>query len=352
MSDHGIPEKVIHLPGEEISWVGACPWTGDLCVGTGSGKFMLLREGPGGFQPVDAWQFATEPINGVAFWGEWVGVSTRAEVVVARWNAGTGEVDRIEEPHFDGGAHGIEAVASRGFLAPLGGGDLLEIGFEASRIILSMGHIDAPGLNLYKVARLGASEGGEVFACAARRGGLLSIPHAGKVQPRFVSRQFPGLDLIDVCSLSPGRRPLAVAALAADLTLLLGHDIEGEGASDFRAFRLEQMTGKGSALMCVGGQLFVLTSREFLALPDLATQFLAGEPLNRPTHYFGMSIRPSDAYLLSDLAIGLLVGDDVHIYPINRLLGEVARRSSGTLTSLDVPDFSSSMLDMSLMQLI
>ena len=109
-----------HLfPGQEISWAGHCPWTNEWCFGTESGALFLLPpsldippEGVAGREI-----FEDEAINGVAFSGDLLAISSRSEVIVGvRRSAAGSDLGRLE-PSYKGGAHGIVANVSGGFIA-------------------------------------------------------------------------------------------------------------------------------------------------------------------------------------------------------------------------------------------
>ena len=187
-------EGVTHqLIGEEFSWAGECPWTGGLGFGTYSGRlFMPL----GVDQEVDLpAPISEEAVNEAAFAGTLLGVSTRCDVSVLELSPTDRRIKRLGAP-FDGGAHGIVATAAGGFLAPLGPDGLLFLDADPGpdrRLRTRIGRIDSDALVLYKLRSLCTFGGrGEVFACAARRGGLLVLVlDRDAVRPPIVGYQSP-----------------------------------------------------------------------------------------------------------------------------------------------------------------
>jgi hypothetical protein len=284
--------------GQEISWVGECPWTGGLCFGTYSGRLsMPPRDGPvARFTPV-----AEEAINDVAFAGDLMGVSARSEVAVFEGDPASGSAAPLDKP-FGGGAHGIVATAAGGFVAPLGAEGLLFIdrGTEPDRPLeMRIGRMDRGLANFYKVAHLGAvEERGEVLACVARHDGLLAITlDRGDVQSPLVDLPLSGFDLVDVCSLRSPQWPLAVAVLGADRTILLSRNIL---EARFHLIRFNDLPGRAYSLLSAQGHLFLLTSDKMVVLPDLAARFLAGESIpDRVPSLTGLE-RAADAFLAYD----------------------------------------------------
>ena len=326
------------LKGQEISWAGGCPWTGGLCLGTDGGVIAMPIEGVGMQEP-DLWHVAREPINGVAFAGDFIGVSTPAEVVLLRRDPSTGDIGRVGEP-FGGGAHGIVATASGTFLAPLDGDRLLEMACDGRGHTMGVVHFSQDSLNLYKLAGLGVVDGEEVFACAARKGGLLTFASGrGQIHPPIIRHPLAGLDLVGVCPLGSPGHPRAVAGLGADGTLVFCRDIR-EGK--FTGLRFDGLRVVAYELLAARGHLFVLTRDSLLALPGLATRFLEGQPL-APTPAIEVPIRGSDAFLLPD-AIGLIVGGRLDSCPIASLIDPAAQikalpaRASVELDSGRLPD--------------
>lgn len=310
--------KIARISGQEVSWIGPCPWTGGYGFGTDSGKILLPKKKPGAgeSEEVKWWPVASEPINGVAFSGDFMAVSTRAEVVVCRYDPVSGGFAH-ETERFEGGAHGIAARASGGFLAPLGSGGLLRVDFNGVTPVMSIGDFGQNSPNLYKLFNLGVIDGEEVFACAARKDGLLSIRlDRGRIQFPIYGHTADSFDLIDVCPLDTSRRPLAAAALSVDRSIIFWDDIRDE---PLYVLQIEGLTGRGYSLICSQGHLFLLTSTTLMILPDLATLFLNGGMSNRPGEGFGKSIRASDAFLL-DGEIGLIVKDHVEALPIGELV--------------------------------
>ena len=102
---------------DEITWAGDCPWTGSYCFSSENGKVLFYND-DGKVASLEFSEIvANEAINGVAFFQEFIGVSTRSEINFYRLGPG-----RIFEPvgAGPGGAHGILATPGGQFVAPMG----------------------------------------------------------------------------------------------------------------------------------------------------------------------------------------------------------------------------------------
>jgi hypothetical protein len=296
------------IEGEEISWVGECPWTDAPCFGTDQGKLFMpgrTRDfiGPNADE-------AFEAINGAAFAGDLVGISTRDNVVVFDRTDGKGTP-------FDGGAHHIVATASGGFVAPLGVNGLLFVTVGPDRIpSLRTGRLPQTDLDFYRIASLGESGGSEILACAARRSGLLAIPLKGTQAWKPINHPFAQLDLIDVCSLRSTRWPLSAAALSSNGTLLLTRNLLEERPG---SLSIAGLTGKAYSLLTAKGHLFVLTGDSMFVLPNLASRFLEGQSLAQPMEIRQMPIKAVDAFLVYD-QVYFVLPDEVLSFGIDRLV--------------------------------
>jgi hypothetical protein len=301
MSSRGIIDRVLHqVPGEAISWIGPCPWTGGVAYGTESGKLFVGE---------DAWPFSSEAINGVAFSGDWGCVTTGEDVAIFDRDR-----RRIEKCEF--GAHGVIPLKTGGFLAPLGPSGLM---------LAQVGPQGLPEVNIqrfaseqfigYQACSLGVVDGIEFFACAARRGGIVveMVPPLDPHRPPMVhgSGQF---DIVDVCSLGP---PLAAAALAIDGTLFFGRDLVAEPADmlSVTAFR-----GRAYSLRRIGDHLVILGSENLLVFPEFAANYLAGRR-SKGQPYLIIPVQASEIFAIED-DLYTLEGDDAVSYPIRSLIDQ------------------------------
>ena len=305
MNDRIISGIGHRIPGEEITWAGRCPSTGELCFGTASGRLFLV---PADTLPapdkVDGPKVTDEPINAVAFSGELIGISSRSEVSIARRRP-DGGLDR-HEPFFDGGAHGIVPTSSGGFIASLGSDGLLLITSEAGKIEARVGAIEGMTPDFYRLTPLGQIRDNEVFACAARESGLLTITVQGGLVMSITGHQFDGIDLVDVCPLRSPAAPFGVVALNLDGNLLMTKNVL-EGEPLILAF--DELHGPAYSVLSAQGHVFVLTSTELVIFPDLVADFLAGRAMDRILTASAMPVHADEAFLLDEDAV-LVTEDD------------------------------------------
>lgn len=289
MSSLGIIDRVLHrVPGEAISWIGPCPWTGGVAYGTESGKLFVGE---------DAWPFSSEAINGVAFSGDWGCVTTGEDVAIF-------DRDRRRVEKYQFGAHGVTTLKTGGFLAPLGPSGLMFAQIDSQgEPEVRIQRFESERFNGYQACSLGVVHGVEYFACAARRDGIVveMVPPQDPHRPPTVhgSGQF---DIVDVCSLG---LPLAAVALAIDGTLFFGRDLVVEPADmlSVTAFR-----GRAYSLRRIGDHLVILGSENLLIFPGLVANYLAGRR-GQKHRYLTMHVQASEIFAIGD-DLYTLEGDD------------------------------------------
>jgi len=312
--------------GKTLSWAGLCPWTGNLCFGDESGGIHIPMPGPRGGRPSSvahailparSFQPCTDAVNGIAFAGDLIGCTSRMEVVVAR-RCGV----RPYEHEFSGGAHGIVSSTSSGFLAPIGfDGVLLLQPVDEERLSTTAVCRSDHELNCYRMVRLGVGSVGETFACAARKGGVLSFAsEGGMIVSNGFQHVFNGYDIIDVCSIGVPEMPSAIACLSRNGGIFLISDALGLNRP--LALKYDAISGTPYTILSSHGHLFVLTNKEFVCLPDVAGKFLRGETLSlkQPARATAMPISAADAFGLGETIL-LLDEEGVTEYVIADLVG-------------------------------
>jgi hypothetical protein len=310
------------FPNHEVSWVGECPWTRGLCYGTEEGKLLISTEEDFGKIATLDLVKSGEVINGVAFAHEnLLAASTRDEVVFYRHPTESEPLNLIPVgPTFDGGAHGIVATSAGCFVAPFDYNGLLLMDVRSDQTYTQRIMKPSGGEhNFYKLARLGMSERGDVFACALRKGGLLGMMlphHRGPEQP--VAHLFQGLDVIDVCSLKDPSHPFASACLGIDRTIVLTRNILEDVTS--LALNFDVLEGTAYTVLTAKGHLFILTSESLVTLPNLVSRFLAGDSLNGPMSFLVSVVRAVDAYLAYDRWILLELPEGVARLEVDQLV--------------------------------
>jgi hypothetical protein len=259
------------IVGEELSWVGDCPWTDTLSFGTESGKFIVFPERAS----PQADQVLEEPINGVAFSGEFAAFSSRGSVLLARRNQ-SGSNELIGYPiWYTGGAHGVVASSFGGFIAPAGpsGVLLLSPTNDKNGFDVRIAQNNQSPFYAYKLVIAGRNDQqDEIVAFSARERGILAFAYAGKkTDMSAFGHTFEDLDIVSVCALNHPSLPRGVAALSRDCKIILIRDVTSH--SDISAFYYPELSGTGYDLIASQGHLFVLTNESFVSLDGLIDDF-------------------------------------------------------------------------------
>jgi hypothetical protein len=318
MSPPRVENKIYRVPGEEITWAGECPWTGTLCFGTESGKVIYFPDIERGQRTELKLATPSEAINGVAFWRDFLGVSTRSEVSLYKLSSSGDEIEFVTgAPR---GAHGILATPKGRFLSPLGPDGMLCI--DADRFSQTgpwIDHARQAVLNYYKLIYLDHSGDDEILACAARMDGLLRIPlNKDQAEGRVVGFTSPDIDLVDICPLASSEWPFAVSGLSLDRSLIFVRNILDD--VEPRRLRFEEMLGTPYSILSAQGHLFVLTSDELVILPDLASRFLNEEPMDRLVHGRHSLVQAVEAYVAGGKELLIVTDDGVTVLEIARLV--------------------------------
>jgi hypothetical protein len=318
------------LANDEITRAGECPWTGGYCFGTESGKVLFY--GPHGQVPSleSCETVAEEAINGVAFFQEFLGVTTRSEINLYR----RGPQRTLETVGAGpGGAHGNVATPGGQFVAPMGTEGLFCFDVSPSRAWID--HAKDQKHNYYSLRYLASCESQETLACAARDDGLLTIrlDKNESVTP-IVGLTAPGIDFIDVCSLHVPAWPYAVAALCLDRSVIFVRNMLTFEIP--QTVRFDRFRGIPYSISSAQGHLLVLTSEEIVILPGLGSRFASGEPLDRPIHYRHKAIHAVDAFVSQDRELLILTDDGVNAFEISKLVNG-RPEAVGLVESPDAP---------------
>ena len=200
-----ITGKSLHFPGPQVTWAGEFPWTRALCFGTEDGS-IGVRSVNGDEISYGPIVESGEAINGVAFSRNMVAISTCGELLINRHPFPGG----LQTTVYNGGAHGVVATGSGGFLAPVGSSGLIQVELLPDG---RLQHRELRGrdaeLYFYRMARLGRTDrGDEIFACAGRNDGLMAItiksdgvPSGIVVSKGFITTGDEKIDIVDVCRL-------------------------------------------------------------------------------------------------------------------------------------------------------
>jgi hypothetical protein len=309
-----------------VSYAGDCPLNGGFCFGSEDGKLLITDEEIGNRRVLTETTPSREPINGVAFIGDVIGVSTRGDVAFLTPKKG-------ERPGFrsvvDAGARAIQASSSGYFVAPMGPYGILQVKPEdGPRQSVIVSRVSDIPLNFYRVITI-ATSSYEIVACAARAGGVASTTLSGDMHSmrRITSVTFPGLDLVDVCSLGLGSGS-AVAAVAMNSTLVLLRDVLLERSPV--TIRFNEIKGTAYRVFCYDGSLLVLTSTSLYVLSGLARRFLDGEDVLRVTiPVREVRMEAVDANMCRDRWMLVVLADQVYRLDVALLLGQPPRDEVG-----------------------
>jgi hypothetical protein len=308
----GVKKHFYKIQGQSISWVGECPWTDTLCFGGEDGKLIISRGCPDNGKKANTnfFPLATDAINAVAFADNLFALSSRNEVVVGRRQAPKdGDGLDVFRHEFRGGAHGVVASQTGAFLAPIGDQGLLILKHDHGKAdAQTASHRDFP-FNFYKLIRLGTGpQGEEVFASASRGDGLLAFCFSEEpVSVSGTRRGFQAYDIVDVCPLNDPHHPLAVACVSRSRAIFLIRNVL-EDQTPF-ALTFGGIQGTPYTLLSAQGHLFLLTDRELVTLPNVASRFLRDEFLAGPLEIACVPVNVSEAFLRQDQAI-LLIEED------------------------------------------
>jgi hypothetical protein len=316
--------STIRLPDFEISWAGENPWNGGLCFGSDDGRLKTTNLGNTQGPPITRVAESGEAINGVAFSGSRMAVSTRSEVVLI--DLGRPGSQQGTRTVFDGGAHHVIATTAGGFLAPLGVDGLLMTICEPGPVQLWKAfRLRERATNLYKLAHLQNNR----FICAARHDGCLVITLSpdGPVNNR--NFRASGLDVVDVCSLGSTQYPFRAAYLGADCSLYLSRDVLNGPPP--QTLRFNKLRGVAYSLLCSQERLFLVTSEAIYVFPDLASTYLSGNYVGSPTRVKEIPLKAVDAYIAYDRLL-IVMPDMAMMASVGELAGGV--EIGGTSTSI------------------
>lgn len=304
----------IGFPDFDISWAGrARPWREGFCFGSEDGriKFAEIKfaefDSPEGPDPIVVAKSnpivvaeSREAINGVAFSGDMMAVSTRGEVVF--WHVSDSSTEGYESRTFAAGAHGVTVTPMGTFVAPLGIDGLL-IKNPKSFDRLATTRIMPRGRTtyIYKLVsvRSTSNPDGELLVCAARRDGV-AIVFTELNSPRgyLNTLRSPGNDIVDVCNIGAIEAPSAVAAIGKDCSLHLIRDAYFPGKPP--TLRFNGLIGAAYRIPIAHGHIFLLTSRMLYAFPGLASRFLKSERPDGYTTAWALPFEAVDANIAGD----------------------------------------------------
>jgi hypothetical protein len=324
-------KKDVFKPNCETSWVGECPWTQTLWFGSEDGKlYFAPPDSPASrdseivtatISPMSSISVATDPINEVAFAGDYFAASSRNEVAVGR-RPGPGSTEyQIYAHPFIGGAHGVVASRSGAFLAPIADQGLLILEVSGQDVSARIASPPEVPFNFYRLIRLGIGDSNNAFAVAGRRDGLMALDLDEESNARSVIHHpSEGHDIVDVCSLRDASFPFAAACVSRDCMLFFFRNVLEEEAPT--KFNLGNLEDTAYTLLSARGHLFLLTDSKLVVMPNLASRFLRGEQLGRELEVSLVHIDAAEAFLLGDHTLVFIEASRVSGFPISELVGK------------------------------
>ncbi len=282
------------FPGSELSWAGEGPRPNLISLGTVDGKLSFSGElSQTDVQGPIFVSKASEAINGVAFSGDLLGVSTRADIVIVRdfssINNGKSGLILI-----DRGAHEIAAMPPGNFIAPVGKDGLLFIEPRDGGVVSTTVRLKETPFYNYKASVMGITPNGECVASVLRQDGLSVVLRNGDSWSG--SRwTFSKLDIVDVTPITNAEFPFGLAVVGIDNSIHFVRDVFTDRKP--RTFRFDGLSGKAYRLLSCNGHVFLLTSRRFYIFVDLASRFLGDSELDSPVTVGEFPCDPIDVNL-------------------------------------------------------
>ncbi len=310
--------KSIQLEAFPVTWVGENPFRPGFFFGSEDGRILLTDEDGKTLLGPMRGSISGEAINGVARSGDWLAISTRAEVTLFSLRMEiAAKYGPMGVPH---GAHGIITGPSGTFLAPMGTTGIMRlkpglgprdpVGFLSPK---------KEGMYFYRLIALPGRGGRDFLACATRKGGLglAEVDWDDPVYDMAVSNT-PDFDATDVCDLGGAVDSPSVGSVGYDGTIVLVRDALGR--RDLRKIKFREMKGFPSRLMSARGHLIVLTNQGVYLFPYLSERFVTG---NLPDH-FGTSVEwlPLDAVDAATVAgrwLLVVLHDEIRRFDLDRI---------------------------------
>jgi hypothetical protein len=330
--------------GPDVTWIGPNPFGSGLCLGFDNGTIILSVTATGYTTPPQKISPAEEAINGVAAIGtSSLAVSTRSDVTFIQIESPINHSRAV----FRGGAHGVVATQSGYFIAPLGAKGLLlvrpQTGSEQEMRVTTGTERQ---LYFYRMTALHDSTGKETLVFANRRNGVgLSEFKGDEGTGNVHTLAFEGLDVVDVCAVSPGS--LSAIAISPNAEVLWVRDTSMR--DDPVAKRLGGIEGRVYRVLATGKHLFVLSSKALYVWANLVSKVLynataapKSHPLVLPLEAVDMSLY-GDEYVLLVMAANAIMSlkiSDLEKQPFDQVATDGLPSSSIEMSrKTEVEDF-------------
>jgi hypothetical protein len=304
----------------EVFWAGPGRSKGEFCFGSEDGRILLtdaqlsshrgLKESP---VP------SGEAIGGVAFLDNLIALCTRCEVAFVTQMPEAGKGFRSVFPV---GAHGVIATPSGHCVAPLGRSGMMVVKPSAGQNQpVTVKRVSDQSVDFYSVVHI-AHHGGEVLVSAARKDGMLAVPFDPGRKEFVSSLTYPGLDIVDVCSLGDGLSQPAVAATSRDCTIILSADALHDQKPV--TIKFDDIRGTAYRIMNYKGNLILLTSKAIYVLAGLGRRFLDGKSVGREvTPAKAVVLKAVDANIVDEESLLVVAPEGVILFDLESLIGTV-----------------------------
>lgn len=317
----------------DVTWVGPNSRMPGLFLGFDNGTFIFTDATKGHVSTPQQISPSIDAVNGIAAVGATsLAVSTRSDVSFIQANSSNGPARAV----FPGGAHGVIATKSGSFIAPLGPKGLLIVrptngplqGMEVTRGTERK-------LYFYRVAALHDTHGTETLIFANRKSGVgLSVFNSTERGRIVHTRESEGIEIVDVCAISPGS--LSAIAISKTADLLWIKDTSKN--TDPVVFKLTGVEGSVYRVLATARHLFVLTSKSLYVWIDLVDRALAGQFVSPDMMRLELPVDAVDMSLVDDEYLLLVMGvNAVTSLAIANIEGQLP----GGQVNTSIPGFSS-----------
>jgi hypothetical protein len=174
-------------------------------------------------------------------------------------------------------------------------------------------------VDFYKVVYIPYAHG-EVLACATRKDGITALPFQPEANAFVSSLTYPGLDVVDVCSLGQDLQTPAVAAISSDSTLILSRD----ALHDMRptTIKFDEIEGSAYRILNYDGNLVVLTRKAIYLLAGLSRRFLEQQPVGlEPTPVGVVILEAVDVNIADAGSLLVVMPDGVSLVDLEGFVG-------------------------------
>jgi hypothetical protein len=293
-----VPHLEIRIPDFEVSWAGKFPLGRGFCFGSDDGKIALTdEEGVPWLLPLLV-SASGEAVNGIAGFGNWLAISTRAEVTL--WGLPIAKGQKQVTALIPHGAFGVAGTSGGNFVAPIGIDGVLEAKPDMSgQTDVTIHSADEKTMSVYRLISI-PFNGGDLVVAACRSSGVASsmFMRDGRL-PNVHLATLEGVDVIDVCPIATSEFPTAVAAVGKDGTLVfIKRPLSNESSL---TTKFEKVKGTVYRILSCRGHIFVLTSDGLFMLANCVERFLGDDAVEAATtHIFVMPMEAVDANLYLD----------------------------------------------------